>query len=343
MKFQNTVIALVLLAGLGGVFYYLNKHPQADTSADASTAKKKLFAFQPDQVKGFSIEMPNQPSISVRRAAQGPPQWEIVSPAGVAADSSLIQTFVDGLSKIEYTAVDSQTPSSLAEFGLDPAQKTFQFELASGQPVTLRIGAENPAGFAKYGILSSAPGLFLLDSIDSKDMVDKTLFDLRDKRVLPVALDKAKQVQLKFEFTPAAAAELEKAKKLGLSIKPPKIGMTRQANNNWEVSDPPVRTDFGDTNYFITVVNGATMQSVEAEDAKSLSAYGLDHPAIRLDVTAADGSVHSLLVGKKKEAEKKPEAETNQARTNRREPQAIMPRIPTRPPSLPSIRPLMIS
>ena len=303
MKFLNTVIALVLLAGLGGVLYYLNKHPKTETSADS--AKKKLLAFQADQVKGFSIEVPNQPAMTIRRAAQGQQQWEVVSPAGVPGDSSQIQSFVDGLPKFEYTPLESQTPGALADYGLDQPQKTFKFELTSGQPVTLLIGKENPGGFAKYAMLTSTPGLFLLDSLDTKDLVDKTLFDLRDKRALPAAVDKAKQIQLKFEFKSADAAELEKAKKVGLSVKPPKIVLTKQPNNNWEVTDPAVRTDFGDTNYFVTIVSGAIIKSVEAEDAKSLSAYGLDRPSIRLDVTSADGAVHSLLVGKKKEAEKK--------------------------------------
>lgn len=306
---KNTIIALIVLAGLGGVLYYLNKHPKTETPTDTATAKKKLFSFQADQIRGFSIEAPNQPAVTIRRAAHGQQQWEVAAPAGVPGDNSQIQSFVDGLAKFEDTPLESQMPGSLAEYGLDQPQKTLKFELASGQPVTLLIGKENPGGFAKYGMLSSSPGLFLLDSIDTKDLVDKTLFDLRDKRVLPVAADKAKQLQLKFDFKPAAAAEVEKAKKLGLSVKPPKIVLTRQPNNNWEVTDPAVRTDFGDTNYLVTTVSGATMKSVETENAKSLSEYGLDRPAIRLEVTAEDGSTHSLLVGKKKETKKPAEGD----------------------------------
>ncbi|MBI2816431.1 MAG: DUF4340 domain-containing protein [Acidobacteria bacterium] len=299
MKFINTLIALVLVAALGGVLFYLNKHPK-EMPSDSAVPKKKLFSFQADQVKSFSIEAPGQTATTIRKT--GDQKWEVTSPAGVPANNSLIQSFVDGLPKMEYTPVDSETPSSLADYGLDRPQKTLKFELTSGQPLTLLIGGDNPGGYAKYAMFSSTPGLFLLDSLDTKDLVDKTLFDLRDKRVLPVAVDKAKQVQLKFEFTPASAAELERAKKLGLSVKPPKIGFTRQPNNNWEVTDPAVRTDYGNTNYFVTILNGGIMKSVEAENAKSLGAYGLDRPAIRADVTAEDGSAHSLLIGRKKEA-----------------------------------------
>jgi hypothetical protein len=220
----------------------------------------------------------------------------------------VIQNFVDELPKIEYTPLEAQTPSSLGEYGLDQPQKIFKFQTTQGQPVTLSIGKDNPAGFAKYAMLSSSPGIFLLDSTDTKDLIDKTLFDFRDKRVLPVSMDNAKQIQLKFDLSGQqnAAAEIEKAKKLGLPVKPPKIVMTKQGNSNWEITDPAVRTDHGDTNYFVTNLTGAVIKSVEDDNPKSLAAYGLDRPQIRLEVTTPDGT-HSLLVGKKKEAPKKPE------------------------------------
>ena len=311
MKLRNTLIALGLLAALGGVLYYLNKHPQSNTPSDTSAEKKKLFSFQPSQVTGFTIEAADQPAVTIRRAQSkgttpgatsgtGGAQWEVAEPAGVPPDSTQIQSFIEALPKIEYTPLDSQTPASLAEYGLDKPPKTFKIEVGGGQPVTLSIGKENPGGYAKYATFSGIPGLILLDKIDGKELIDKTLFDLRDKRVMPVAVDKAKQLTLKFDLKTASAEDLEKAKKLGLPVKPPKIAITREQNGNWQLSDPDVRTDFGDTNYFVTTVSGALMGTVEEESPKSLSAYGLDRPAIRLDVTAEDGSTHSLLVGSKK-------------------------------------------
>src|ERR1035437_1994101 len=99
MNFKKTIAALVLLASLGGVLYYLNKHPENKPS-DTTTEKKKLFSFQPADVKEFTIEaLPAQSAappqdgdaakaatsasttpvtLTVRRAA-GKNQWEIAS------------------------------------------------------------------------------------------------------------------------------------------------------------------------------------------------------------------------------------------------------------------------
>ncbi len=324
MKLRNTLFALGLLAALGGVLYYLNKHPQSNTTGDTSAEKKKLFSFQPSQVNGFTIEAPDQPAVTIRRAQNkgtapgatagtGGAQWEVAAPAGVPPDNTQIQAFLDALPKIEYTPLESQAPTALAEYGLDQPSKTFKIEVGGGQPVTLAVGKENPGGYAKYATLGGSAGLILLDKIDAKELIDKTLFDLRDKRVMPVAVDKAKQLTLKFDLKTASAEDLEKAKKLGLPVKPPKIAINREPNGNWQLSDPDVRTDFGDTNYFVTTVNGALMGTVEEENPKSLGEYGLDRPAIRLDVTAENGSTHSLLVGKKKEAKKSADAEKKDA------------------------------
>ncbi len=287
MKILHTFIALGILLVLGGVLYYLDKNPPENAS-DA-IPKEKLFSFQAEQVEEISIEMPNEPTLTSRRlpdgerpeaGSEGAPtvddlQWEFVDPEGVAADSMLIQSFVESLPGLEYTPIMEQTPPSLVDYGLDEPQRVVTIKLQQGKTVTVSIGGENPSGYAKYAMLSSSPGLFLLDS-PAFSVLEKTLFDLRDKRALPVALD---QAQL-----------LEMDNQTG------KIVMTKLTNNNWELTQPAVRTDYAGANYFLTRLIGALMKSIEEEDARSLARYGLHRPQIRLQATLPDG-VHSLLVG----------------------------------------------
>src|SRR3989304_7974157 len=109
MKVTHTIIALVMLLGLGGIFYYLNQQPKPPDPNEIP--KAKLFSLQADQVEEFSIEVPNQPLTTFRRvAAPAAPKtganakpeekaaapWEIVAPTGVVAATGQIQAFVDG-------------------------------------------------------------------------------------------------------------------------------------------------------------------------------------------------------------------------------------------------------
>jgi len=292
MKVTHTIVALVILLALGGVFYYLNQQPAPASSSEG--AKKKLFVFQPDQVEEFTIETADQPPAAFRRVAaaatpgakpedKSAAQWEVVSPAGVAADGSQIQSFLEGLPNSEYTPIEGDTPLPPSEYGLEKPQKTFRFKLKGGQTVALSIGKENPTGSDKFGKLDSAPGVFLLGTYDTTAL-QKTLFDLRDKRLFPIAMDKAQQIEL------------------ALPVRPGRIVLTKQASGNWELAEPAVRADFSNSNYFVTTLSGAQMKSAEEETPKSLNRYGLDRPEIRLTVKTADGST-TLLIGNKASGE----------------------------------------
>ncbi len=290
MKILHTFVALGILLLLGGVLYYLDKNPPENASE--AIPKEKLFSFQADQVEEFSIEMPNEPILTSRRLPDGEasqteaeveespatadqPQWEFLSPEGVAADSMLIQYFVESLPDLDYTPVTEEAPASLADYGLDEPQKIFSIKLKQGETVTLSVGGENPSGYAKYGMLSASPGLFLLDS-PAYSVLEKTLFDLRDKRALPIDMDRAQRLEL--------------------NNKAGKIVMTKLPNNNWELTQPDVRTDYAGTNYFVIRLIGALMKTVEEEVASSLARYGLNRPQASLQITLPDGS-HTLLVG----------------------------------------------
>ena len=61
MKVLHTVIALVLLLALGGVFYYLRQQPAAEP--EGTIPKKKLFAFAPDDESERGVKQHHQPPI----------------------------------------------------------------------------------------------------------------------------------------------------------------------------------------------------------------------------------------------------------------------------------------
>lgn len=301
MKITNTIIAFALLLVLGGTFYYLQQQPQPP--APGETPKQKLFSFQPDQVEEFSIEMPKEPVATLRRVVAGSeakdteggkantattPQWEVVSPPEVGADSSQIQSFLAELPKLQHTPLKGGTSPSLAEYGLDPPRKVFRFQAYQGQTVTLSLGNQNPAGSAKYGKLDSSPTVFLLDTLDSQ-VLEKTLFDLRDKRVLPIDMAQAQRLELLFD-APGGPLQTD------LPMPHGRIVLTKQPHGDWAVTEPAVRTDYNTTNYLLSTLTSAAMNSVEPEIPKSLSPYGLDSPPIRLRVTTPAGS-YQLGVG----------------------------------------------
>ena len=317
MKVKHTLIAFVILLALGGVFYYLDSLPEKP-DADA-IPKEDLFSFTPDQVEEFTIEEATKPAATFRRiaAATAPaavdssattelsaennnaaPQWEITAPEGITADSTQIQSFLDEIAEMQGSPLVTDAPLEWSEYGLDTPEKSYQFKLKDGKMVDLSIGGENPAGYARYARRDNVAPILLIDEIDNKSLIEKTLFDLRDKRVLPVNLEEATRIELNFSLGGAQppAEELAKAKELGLPVKPSRIVMTKQPNGDWQLDEPFLRTDYGTTNYLFSNISGGMMRSIEEEKSTSLAKYGLTRPPIRLDVVTPNGP-QSLLVG----------------------------------------------
>jgi hypothetical protein len=316
MNIKHTILALVILLVLGGAFYYLNQQPERpDPNA---IPKEKLFSFTADQVEEFTIEAPPQPPATFRRAASTEPppakppagqtseppapRWEIVTPEGIAADSSLIQSFVEELPDLQTTPLGGETAAPVwSEYGLDQPQRVMRVKLKDGKEVAISVGKENPSGYARYGRRDDSAPVLLLDTTDTRSLLEKTLFDLRDKRILPTDLNQASRLEIRFRFgeQQASAEELSRARELGLPTKPARIVMTKQPNGNWQLDEPLLRTDHGNTNYLITTLTGAIMKAVEEEKASSLAKYGLNTPQIRVDLTTPQGPF-SLQVGNTK-------------------------------------------
>jgi hypothetical protein len=320
MKVKHTLVALALVAVLGGLLYFLMRQPEKP--AEDAIPREDLFTFTPDQVAEFTIEAPAQPAATFRRlpdaAAPAPdtatppaegeptepkpePRWEIVEPAGIAADSAQIQMFLEEIDAMQGSLLEVDGAPAWSEYGLDAPEKSYRFKLKDGKEAQFAIGKQNPGEYARYSRRDNAPPVVLIDNVDNKALIEKTLFDLRDKRILPVDItSQASRLELRFNFGGAAASaeELAKARELGLPTRSPLIVMTRDAGSgNWLLDEPRVRTDYGATGYLISTLAGGQMRSVEQETASGLAQFGLERPEIRAEVTTPAGK-QSLLVGK---------------------------------------------
>jgi hypothetical protein len=279
MKVSHTILALVVLLGLGGVLYYLYKRPAGPDPNEVP--KEKIFAFTADQVEEFAIEAPPaEPAVFRRVAAGDSPQWSIVSPEGAQADNSQIQEFLGEVQNMESPALASETAPAWSEYGLETPARTLRFKLTGGKEVALSVGAENPSGEARYGRRSDSNSLWLLNTYENRPLIEKTLLDLRDKRVLPIDISQAQRL----------AIHLDSGRH--------RFVMTKQEDGRWVLGDPPVRTDYNAANYFVTTVGGGQMQAVIEEKPTSLERFDLISPELRLDVATPQGTT-SLLVGNK--------------------------------------------
>jgi len=193
MKLHSLAIAALVLAILTWFLYWSNRHKPADETsklaADAPPAILKL-----DQNSITKLELKKKDADPLVLAKSGTGDWQITAPKPFRADQSAVASIASTVSSLNSERVIEDKASDLQNFGLD--QPGLEVDLTTKDKTQkLLIGADTPAGGSVYAMLSGDPRLFTVAS-STKTSLDKTLSDLRDKRLLPVDADKISQIEL---------------------------------------------------------------------------------------------------------------------------------------------------
>lgn len=230
---------------------------------------KKLFSFTEADVQSFDILNPGQNPISLTRTQNG---WSFLAPAGETAYAPKIKTFLDlvaGLNVAEYLP----KPPSDQEAGFGPDAKTIRITLKDGKTFTIKIGAEfkDAKKVEKYYLrVEENPEVMTVMKYVVKNAA-KGLDDLRDRRVFRVEKDQIQKVVIEH---PDQKLTLEKA------------------GSDWNLLEPE-KLEKVDMN--ATINSLATLDVTDLSDKKP-EEVGLAKGAIKLTITMADGSTHSVSI-----------------------------------------------
>lgn len=89
-------------------------------------------------------------------------RWEVIAPADRAVPSDLIEALVANLTQLPDVEVVAEDSSGLGEFGLQAPQSEIALQRTGRAPVSVRLGAHNPAGTAVYAQRNDSPRVFLI-------------------------------------------------------------------------------------------------------------------------------------------------------------------------------------
>jgi hypothetical protein len=197
----------------------------------------------------------------------------------VSADGATVKGWASTLASVKITkSIDCS--GAWSDFGLEPARYTFTFATASGRTDTLWIGDKNPIG---TDLFARKPGVsqVLMISTSLESYCTKTLFDLRDKTVLPFDKDQVQSLTLRHQ---------------GEEIRAAKTG------NDWKITSPvETKADRSAMDNLLWDVKNAQAKSVESE-TPVLASSGLDRPSAALTLTLGrDQAQKTLLIGAEKD------------------------------------------
>lgn len=195
--FKRSTVILILLAVTLIVGSWV-----ADTlqtrQEQRSEQESRLLALDIDQVKRIQIERPAEdPSlISLEVGADDgglDPDWRIVEPVEAEADEFTVRSLLRSAADLKWTSQVEGEPN-LADFGLDPAIETVSLTLADGSVQVLKLGDPD---FDQTGLYAmTEAGSVVVIPNGERTALAPSLYQLRDKVLLSVRLDRLESIQI---------------------------------------------------------------------------------------------------------------------------------------------------
>jgi hypothetical protein len=193
MKGRGLLIAAIVLAALSGTLYWSNHRKPAESVKASADAPPKILELKQDDIS--KIDIKKRGSDEVELAKDGSGQWQVIAPKSFHADQDSVTTLLSTLSSLTSDRLLEDKAANLSQYGLaDPALQVEAVE-KSGKAHKLLIGDDAPTGSGCYVALAGDPRVFTLPSYN-KTSLNKSLNDLRDKRLLTFDSDKLSRVEL---------------------------------------------------------------------------------------------------------------------------------------------------
>jgi hypothetical protein len=277
MNWKSVVVLTVIVAGLGG-FYYYDTYRLAPARDKAESNKGRLWMIEPKDVEAFTIKRPAE-TIRLKRADGG--GWEMLEPVKARGDRATADDVVTSLATVRRDREISPNPAKPGDFGLDPAAAEVQLDVKGRkEPLVLQIGAKSPTGAWVYAREGGKPAVMTISEVAGRD-TGRPVADFRDKTVL--AFDK------------------KTVSGLDLEVGGDRISLLAEGPRKWQIAKPTAYRADGDVvSDFLDKLDAARVKEFVAESPPSLAPYGLDRPATVTIWTGKDKdrSSKTLLFGR---------------------------------------------
>ncbi len=268
------LVMLVVAGAIGGAVLWTSKDEQKKTEAKDKT--EKLFDFDKAQAKEIKLSRDGQVAVRLTRAEKG---WKMTQPVQTGGDETAIDTLLTALAGLKQKK-DLADEKDLKAYGLDKPRLEVVVILNDGKEQGVQVGIDNSFDNTLYLKTLGDPSVRVIDGYQ-KASLEKTAFDLRDKRV--AGLDDGAEV-----------------KKLEVSgIKSPYA--VEKEGSAWKLKSEPA--DGPVVEGIVSNVKSLRATGIAAEQAKSLKDYGLDKPSAVIKISGGadkDAFTRTIRLGEAK-------------------------------------------
>ncbi len=273
----KTVILISLLFGvfLLVVFYVDRKEGEKE---EEDYYSRELLTFNKDEVGELSIENASG-RVVCRKVGE---DWQIIEPVTVDAHRGAIQAVLANLERARLTRFlvlgDESPEEALKKYGLDFPSVKVSLHVGGRLLDTVLFGNENPSGRYVYVKKDSEDRIGMVE-LYRRTGVDKQWSELRNKTTL--------------KFKRALAT------KLRIESQEDTVEVTK-SGEEWRMKFPTEARGYGEAIESILQGLASPVEDFVDDAPNSLGPYGLDPPALRVEVSVGEDEVHTLWVGSEK-------------------------------------------
>ncbi len=250
IKTGGLMASMIVLIVLGGLVWWFNKHPTTDASAKKTPDAPKLISVDPKNITDIRLAKAGADPIEITKLANS---WTISKPSAMPADSDAVDMLAGSLASLNADRLIDDHPADLNAFGLTMPTEEIDVTTKGGKTTKLLLGSDTPSATGTYAKLESDPKVYTVPTF-TKTSFDKSVNDLRDKRLLTFNQDKLTSVSV--------------------TGKGPAVEFGKNAQGDWQITKPkPMRADSLQVDDLIRKLKDAKMDlTAPTPDAKDAAA-----------------------------------------------------------------------
>jgi Domain of unknown function (DUF4340) len=278
MKTWNLISASVVLCALAGALYWSEHHKNSDTSSTVS-ADTPPSILKLDEASIMKLSIKKKDSDPIVLEKDNSANWRISAPKSLGADQSTVSSAVSALASLNSDRLVEDKASDLGRYGLEKPALDVNVTEKGNKTHELLLGDDTPTGSAVFAKLANDPRVFTIATY-VKSNVDKSLNDLRDKRLLTVTPDKISRIDI-----------VKKKEDIEFG----------RDKNDWQIIKPrPMRADSSQVSELMQKLTDAHMDLSSADNKSASSAFAQASPVATARVTDQSGT-QELQVRKNKD------------------------------------------
>jgi hypothetical protein len=280
MQVRGLLVAVALLAVLGGLVYWSTVDEKAKEDQPSPDAAPKILDIAEDQFQEIEIRPAGKPAVILKTTESG--EWEMTAPETWPVDQSTAGSLVSTLSSLNSDRLVEENATDFKPFGLESPELEVSVRKKDGSAVRLLVGDQNPTGSYYFARLADDPRLFTLPSYN-KSSLEKTPSDLRDKRLL------------RFDSGKLARVELQ--------AKGQTVEFGKNDDKQWQIVKPaPYRTESFQVDELVRKLSDARMEAsaFDEDPPKAAAAFAAGSRVAKVVVTD-DKASQELEIRKSKD------------------------------------------